>query len=116
MKGYLFMFNPWLDLSFKAFQLGMESQSVIALRMMRLASGGRRSQTEASRWCRKRPRLRLRLSPGCRWHSDRAEGSRHRRKSTKSDQKARARQQAPAFSPLILPAIQSGSRSLARNQ
>lgn len=49
MKGYLFMFNPWLDLSFKAFQLGMESQSVIALRMMRLASGGRRSQTEASR-------------------------------------------------------------------
>lgn len=46
MKGYLFMFNPWLDLSFKAFQLG---RSVIALRMMRLASGGRRSQTEASR-------------------------------------------------------------------
>ena len=30
------MTNPWLDLSFKAFQLGLEAQSAIALRMMRL--------------------------------------------------------------------------------
>ena len=43
------MFNPWLDLSFKAFQLGLETQSVVALRMMRLASGGARAQTEARR-------------------------------------------------------------------
>ena len=34
------MLNPWLALSFKAFQLGIEAQSVVALRMMRLASGG----------------------------------------------------------------------------
>jgi hypothetical protein len=32
------MLNPWLTLSIKAFQLGLESQSVVALRMMRLAS------------------------------------------------------------------------------
>jgi len=43
------MLNPWLDLSFKAFQLGLEAQSVIALRMMRLASGGPRAQAEARR-------------------------------------------------------------------
>ena len=43
------MLNPWLDLSFKAFQLGLEAQSVIALRMMRLASGGARAQAEARR-------------------------------------------------------------------
>jgi hypothetical protein len=43
------MFNPWLDLSFKAFQLGLEAQSVVTLRMMRLASGGSRAQAEASR-------------------------------------------------------------------
>jgi hypothetical protein len=43
------MFNPWLDLSFKAFQLGLEAQSVVTLRMMRLASGGSRGQAEASR-------------------------------------------------------------------
>jgi hypothetical protein len=42
------MLNPWLDLSFKAFQLGLEAQSVIALRM-RLASGGPRAQAEARR-------------------------------------------------------------------
>ena len=43
------MFNPWFDLSFKAFQLGLETQSVVALRMMRVASGDARAQTEASR-------------------------------------------------------------------
>ena len=37
----LFMFNPWLDLSFKAFQLGLETQSVVALRMMRTRVWGR---------------------------------------------------------------------------
>ena len=43
------MLNPWLNLSFKAFQLGVEAQSVIALRMMRLASGGAGSEVEMSR-------------------------------------------------------------------
>jgi hypothetical protein len=43
------MINPWFSLSFKAFQLGLEAQSVVALRMMRLASGGARAQTEVGR-------------------------------------------------------------------
>ncbi len=42
------MFNPWLVLTFKAVQLGLEAQSVVALRMLRLASGGARSQAELS--------------------------------------------------------------------
>ena len=43
------MFNPWLELSLKAFHMGMEAQSVIALRMLRLATGGARMEAEASR-------------------------------------------------------------------
>lgn len=43
------MLNPWLTLSFKAFQLGLDAQKVVALRMMRLASGGTRAEVEASR-------------------------------------------------------------------
>jgi hypothetical protein len=43
------MFNPWLELSLKAVQTGMEVQSVIALRMLRLATGGARMEAEASR-------------------------------------------------------------------
>jgi hypothetical protein len=43
------VYNPWLGLAFKAFELGMEAQSVIALRMMRLAAGGARGRAEASR-------------------------------------------------------------------
>jgi len=43
------MLNPWLVLSFKAFQLGVEAQGVIALRMMRLASGGAAGEAEMSR-------------------------------------------------------------------
>ena len=44
------MINPWLVLSFKAFQLGLDAQSVVALRMLRFASGGpSRMQNEASR-------------------------------------------------------------------
>lgn len=38
--------NPWLDLSFRAFQLGAESQAVIALRMMKLAAGGSAAAAE----------------------------------------------------------------------
>lgn len=43
------MFNPWLDIALKAFQLSVEAQSVIALRMIRLAAGGARAQSEAQR-------------------------------------------------------------------
>jgi hypothetical protein len=43
------MFNPWLALGLKAFQMGLEAQSVIALRMLRLTAGGARAEAEASR-------------------------------------------------------------------
>ena len=43
------MFNPWLELSLKAVHMGMEAQSVIALRLLRLATGGARMKAEASR-------------------------------------------------------------------
>ena len=43
------MYNPWLGLAFKVIGLGIEAQSVIALRMMRLAAGGSRGRAEASR-------------------------------------------------------------------
>jgi len=43
------MFNPWLAITLKAVQLGAEAQSVIALRMLRLATGGRRMEAEATR-------------------------------------------------------------------
>ena len=43
------MFNPWLELSLKAVQMGMEEQNLIALRMLRLASGGARMEAETSR-------------------------------------------------------------------
>ena len=41
--------NPWIALGFQTIQLGMEMQSVIALRLMRLAAGGASGRTEASR-------------------------------------------------------------------
>jgi hypothetical protein len=43
------MFNPWLALSLKAIQMGFEAQSVITLRMVRLAAGGARMEAEATR-------------------------------------------------------------------
>jgi hypothetical protein len=43
------MFNPWLSLGMKAWQIGLEAQSVIALRMLRIAAGGARAQAETSR-------------------------------------------------------------------
>jgi hypothetical protein len=43
------MFNPWLAFSLNAFQMGVEAQSVIALRMLRFASGNARTETEATR-------------------------------------------------------------------
>ena len=33
------MLNPWLALTFKTMQLGLDAQNVIALRMLRLATG-----------------------------------------------------------------------------
>jgi hypothetical protein len=43
------MLNPWFALTFKTIQLGLDAQSVIALRMMRLASGGRAAEAEMTR-------------------------------------------------------------------
>jgi len=43
------MFNPWLDLTFKTMQLGWDAQNVVALRMVRMASGGTRAQAELNR-------------------------------------------------------------------
>jgi len=42
------MANPWLD-AFRLAQLGFEAQSVIALRVMKLASGGASAKKEAKR-------------------------------------------------------------------
>ena len=41
------MINPWFALSVQAARLTWEAQTVIALRMMRLAAGGARSKSEA---------------------------------------------------------------------
>jgi hypothetical protein len=41
--------NPWLTLSFNMMRLGFEAQTVMALRMMRLAGGGAAAQREAVR-------------------------------------------------------------------
>ena len=43
------MLNPWIVLSMRAFQLSWEAQNVIALRMLRLASGDIRGQAELNR-------------------------------------------------------------------
>jgi hypothetical protein len=42
-------FNPWLSFGFKAWQMGLEAQSVVAHRMLRLAAGGARAEAEAGR-------------------------------------------------------------------
>jgi hypothetical protein len=59
------MFNPWRSLTFRAIQLGLEAQNVIALRMMRLAAGGATARAEARRRLptRLRPGLKCRLWP-----------------------------------------------------
>jgi hypothetical protein len=43
------MYDPWITLGMRVFQLGLEAQSVMALRMMRLASGDARGQDELNR-------------------------------------------------------------------
>jgi hypothetical protein len=45
----LTMLNPWISFGLKAWQIGLEAQSVIALRMLRLAAGGARAEVEAGR-------------------------------------------------------------------
>ena len=42
-----FFRNPWVRLSLDAMKLGVESQSVVALRMMKFASGGPDAAVEA---------------------------------------------------------------------
>ncbi|HUZ33111.1 MAG TPA: hypothetical protein VMV19_13565 [Xanthobacteraceae bacterium] len=43
------MFNPWLDLTFRTMRLGWDAQNVVALRMLRMASGGPRARAELNR-------------------------------------------------------------------
>jgi hypothetical protein len=43
------MFNPWLSFGLRTWQIDLEGQSVIALRMLRLAAGRARSEAESSR-------------------------------------------------------------------
>jgi hypothetical protein len=43
------MFDPWITLGMRMFQLGIEAQNVMALRMLRLASGDARGQDELNR-------------------------------------------------------------------
>ena len=57
------MFNPRFAFSLNAFQMGVEAQSVMALRLLRFASGGARSEAEATRMLPKRSLLPRRLRP-----------------------------------------------------
>jgi hypothetical protein len=41
------VFGPWLALTFQAAQFGLEVQSVMTLRLMRVAAGGIRGRREA---------------------------------------------------------------------
>jgi hypothetical protein len=43
------MLNPWLALTLRTIQLGLDAQNVIFLRMMRISAGGVRGRREASR-------------------------------------------------------------------
>lgn len=43
------MLNPWISFGIKAWQIGLEAQSVIALRMLRLAAGGAHAEAKSSR-------------------------------------------------------------------
>jgi hypothetical protein len=43
------VYNPWLALTLKTFKLGLEAQTVVALRTLRLASGDIRGEDELSR-------------------------------------------------------------------
>jgi hypothetical protein len=47
--------NPWFSLAYEATQLGFDAQRVIALRFMRLATGGASGQAEAHRMISEKP-------------------------------------------------------------
>jgi hypothetical protein len=49
MSNPMQMWNSWFALSSQAALLNFEAQSVMALRMMRLAAGGARGRSEAQR-------------------------------------------------------------------
>ena len=49
MEAWLQKLNPWLSVGWRAFQLGVEAQSVIGLRVLRMAGGGARAEAEATR-------------------------------------------------------------------
>jgi hypothetical protein len=48
------MVNPWLTLGLKAFDSELEAQSVIALRMLRMSTGGTHAKTEVHRMLTKK--------------------------------------------------------------
>ncbi len=49
------MANPWMALWMNAARLGCEAQSVMALRVLRLAAGGARGRREANRMVTEKP-------------------------------------------------------------
>jgi hypothetical protein len=46
--------NPWLRAGFKAWSLGLEASSVIALRTLKMATGGTDAEAEARRMVREK--------------------------------------------------------------
>ena len=69
------VWNDWFKLSLQAMQLAWEAQNVIALRVMRMASGGDRGHSEAHRMTLRNLLRQLRLKPPVRQpHSPEATG------------------------------------------
>ena len=50
--------SSWLGLSMSAMRLGLEAQSVIALRMMKMAAGGAAAEAEMRRMISEKTRAR----------------------------------------------------------
>ena len=91
------MFNPWLTLSLNAIQMGFEVQSVIALRMLRLAAGGARMEAEATRMITEKAAT-ARGSGRCSGSCDEGKSAACRRgQDAQGLQKTRTSQQAAAF-------------------
>jgi hypothetical protein len=96
------MYNPWFALSLNAVQLGIEAQSVIALRMLRFASGGARMEAEATRMVTEK--VAAAVEPQTAAAVAAVSGrSQHvvANKSAEGIQKTRTSQQAAAFAPLV---------------
>ena len=91
------MFNPWLAFSLNAFQIGVEAQSVIALRMLRFASGNARSETEATRMVTEKIAAAAEAQAVAAMATISAHrATRRRQQSAQGLQKARSSQQTPA--------------------